>query len=205
MNLNIVPIEYDKRGLEQIIHVIHNALPVFFENFVIKKQVDFSTYKEALSYNYDKRLVYFLNKDLINLLNKFEKPVIGITSHAVVKNKEHMDDSYYSLGFGTARGISFVSTYPLSLHSSPSNSENHLTRVGIECIHELGHVFGLEHHKNCREIPAANSLCPMEIGHRIFIEQRKINTLQYVDARRTKFCSECYSELEKNNSKNIFF
>ena len=45
MNLNIVPIEYDKRGLEEIVRIIHDAFPDFFDKFILKNPPDKSVYE----------------------------------------------------------------------------------------------------------------------------------------------------------------
>ena len=192
MNLNIVPIEYDKRGLEEIVRIIHDAFPDFFDKFILKNPPDKSVYETFLNEISDNKSLYFLNKDLINLLDIYEKPVIGITSYLSVRNIDTHAKYQGTIGASSERGSCFV-----SIHSPPlCNCDGASRRIGIKCIHELGHMFGLEHHTNCKEIPERNSICPMEIGHRIFREQKKISLADYFDARMTEFCDECYKHLK---------
>lgn len=200
MNLNIVPIEYNKRGLEEIVRIIHHAFPDFFDKFIVRKHVDFLIYKDLMSYDADKKLIYFLNSNLINLLDDFEKPVIGITPYVAVRTPENINKSLGTFGAASTKGICFVSAHAPSL----SNCEEAPRRMGIECIHELGHVYGLNHHEYCKEIPAKDSLCPMEIGHRTFRDKKKISLAHYFEARRTEFCDECREKLEKVDLENTF-
>jgi predicted Zn-dependent protease len=190
MDLNIVPIEYDKRGLEEIVRIIHNAFPDFFDGVHVEENISRSAYKKILQ-NPNGGLSYILNSNLLKLLNEFEGPVLGITSCIVLKNREQ---NKFELVYGGAikKESCFVSMYcpELSVH------EGYSRRAGIVCVHELGHVFGLDHHENCKEIPAKDSLCPMEIGHRTFRDKKEISKAHYFDARKTKFCGECYEKLQ---------
>lgn len=202
MNLNIVPIEYDKRGLDDIARIIHKAFP-FFQKAILKKPMPPPLYEIFLNRNEDKDLDYFLSEDVITLLEAYQKPVLGIISFVVVQEHKNADVPQFMYGGGIKKGACFVSNYLPEL----SNCEEASRRVGIECIHELGHVYGLEHHIDCKEIPSKSSLCPMEINHRIFCQMKEISRAQYFDARKTEFCDECKEKLKNVSSQpaNQFF
>ncbi|MEK6858054.1 MAG: hypothetical protein AABX39_05700 [Nanoarchaeota archaeon] len=198
MNLNIVPIEYDKRGLEEIVRIICNAFPDFFDGFHVEENISRSAYKKTLQ-NAKGNLSYLLNLNILKLLNDFEKPALGITSCAVVKHCE--GNKFLPVYGGAIKNDScFVSMYCPEL----SVIDGYSRRAGIVCIHELGHFFGLGHHEYCEEIPAKNSLCPMEIGHRVFRDKKEISLAHYFDARKTEFCEECKKKLEKVDYEKEF-
>lgn len=117
-------------------------------------------------------------KTLKNEIGENEK-VVGITSKDI-----YFGELNFVFGL-SAEDVCVVSTARLDpqFYGNPANFDVLIKRVLKEIIHEVGHMFGLEHCKNLE--------CVMNFS----------NSVSYVDDKKDKFCKDCTLKISMEDIK----
>jgi archaemetzincin len=114
---------------------------------------------------YNKARDQYLGLAFLSCLHKFGGIVLGITS--VDLYAEGLNFIFGQAELNGSKGI--ISTY--RLHSL--NKKKFISRVVKELVHELGHIFGLEH--------CSRELCVMRFS----------NCIEDTDRKSSWYCNKC--------------
>lgn len=189
--LYIQPIAYEAQRLPEIGERIVAAFPSLLESYVLRPNMIISEDEKKIILRRDKRNTPSLNIDATGLLEFLafgEVPCLGITSFFCREEESR----FWGKSSFNQRTAYLATAEP---EFEERDTDVHVERVVIEALHELGHVFGLDHHEGL-EVTASQKYCPMTTVHEAVAREGIITWGEYISLRdSTSFCDDCTEEL----------
>lgn len=184
--LIIQPVCYEGKRLPELGDRILAVFNPLFDDYVIRSQLTLA----HIPPDFLKKQFGIEGEYFPVFLSWHGKPILGIT-----KLEAFRKDGKWVYGYGSQpHKAAFVSTFKREFKLI--DTDEHLERVVIESLHELGHVFGLGHHDESIQITKNNKYCPMTTAHASQARAKKITWAEFISARdSTAFCDECYERL----------
>lgn len=186
--LGIITIEYDGQRLEDIGAGVVSALEPLVSGFDVIKRLDL----RDLVLNFEPvQELYKPPKLALKPLGDilpYKNPTLLVSNLPLLSQMgSHM------LGIANEESkLAYVSTYKPDF--GELDSEEHVERVVVEALHELGHCFGLGHHEE-RVETHKGKLCLMTVAHDGDFIRGRITGADYISMRDKFFCGRCYVKL----------
>lgn len=192
--LYIQPIEYSGKRLNELGKRVVSVYSSIFKDYEILEPLSKENLKEIQTSKESLKEIMkesWINGEKFNsFLKKPGKYILGVTGLPVTRNKNK--DWVYGKGWNLTSNA-FVSTFRPEFNKIDSNI--HLERVIIEALHELGHVFELDHHYKRTETKNSK-LCPMDVSLGKNVRKNMITWEEYISSRDSfSFCEECSKKL----------
>jgi predicted Zn-dependent protease len=191
-NLNILPIEYPGKRIEELGENLVRVYYPVFQNFKIISPISRNELKEMQAKKrFSKNNEFWINgKGFCRFLEDNGNYILGITALPVARNKR----GGWKYGGGSwFYKSAFVSAFRPEF--GEIDSDINLERTTIESIHEIGHAFGLRHHPE-KTLTENLKLCPMDVSLNKDALNKKITWEEYISSRDSEsLCKECYSKL----------
>ncbi len=191
--LYIQPIAYAAQRLPEIGERIVAAFPSLLERYLLQPNMIISEDEKKIILRRDKRNLPSLNIDATNLLGFLalgKVPCLGITSFFC---REEVNRYWGKSSFD--QRTAYLATGEPEFEVPDTNI--HVERVVIEGLHELGHIFGLDHHESLL-VTSSGKYCPMTVVHEAVAREGTITWGEYISLRDpTSFCTECYEKMDE--------
>ncbi len=159
-DLTILPVEYEGKRLEEVGKSILYAFPGLISDFKILDNIPSYDLDSSLFYRHpcDNDIVLKADEFLGWLSKKYDGLIMGITSLSA--------DDKGGWITGKAKGDIYLVSSNLGEETYESNSDQHIYMLKVTGIHELGHVFGLKHHRDIEnnvkiKKTCNDKLCPL--------------------------------------------
>ncbi|GEM_PF-5330057 len=186
--LHIQPYVYNGKKLKELAERIVMVFHPILDDYLVKEEVYDGDVDALLSRSLSPRAPPYVGHwQFLRYLASFGTPILGVTIL-------HSD---YLGAFG--EGSSLTQSAYVSCarpEFDKVDSKIHMERLLIEGLHELGHVFDLDHHDDLTRT-LNGKLCPMDTSLSREAHLRKITWGEYISSRDTDaFCKGCHEKLE---------
>ena len=191
--LNIQPVVYDGRRLNEVGDRVVSVFYPLFDDYKINDELGFLDLDSIVLRDGESdpsQRARIVGPDFPRFLSNYGSPVLGVTSITSTRSKN--DGWVYGIA-SKNYNAAYVSTARPEFDSAESNI--HVERLIIEALHELGHVFALQHHESPKRTSNRKS-CPMDTSHAEKARSGIISWGEYLSQRNPEaFCRECYGQL----------
>ncbi|HLG23345.1 MAG TPA: hypothetical protein VI564_00265 [Candidatus Nanoarchaeia archaeon] len=190
--LRIQPLEFKGERLDEVGKRIVAIFHPLFTGYSINDKLQLSDTEAGLITERNsahETIVY--SPSLPKLFLDYIKPLLVITSLGVINNNRTSvyggSDKFYEVDF-----ISAYKSYGVL------NSDHSIDAIVSVAIHELGHRFGLEHHKWIGRYTSKQKYCPMTTEHIWDKAEGRITSSEYLSLQDSaSFCRGCTKKVER--------
>lgn len=186
--LILQPVEYSGNRLHEVGERIVTVFYPLLTDYKLNEGMSIADLGSILQYaTRNSQKPYLRGQLLLDFLSNYEKPILGITTIPTVQ-----ENDLWCYGQGSSsRKTAYVSVSRREFNKVDWNT--HIDRLTVEGLHELGHIFKLDHHLGpSATITSNKKRCPMDVSHGEEARNGTISWREYISSRdQNSFCKDC--------------